>query len=147
VRGIVLDDGAAQDLTHKAFAKAMRSWSRLADEGNTFAWLHSIAVNIAISYWRRHRLARMLSSRLLVRGEGVVEDKSLVAAVMRRLTPQSRAVVVLHYYHRFSQEEIATMLNLPPGTVASRLAMAMQIMHRHAAVFGAPFEGQPRLSR
>lgn len=147
MRGIVLDDGAAQDLTDKAFEKAMRTWSRLADKGNALAWLHRIAVNIAISYWRRHRLARMLTPRLFVRGEGEVEDKSLVAAVMRPLTPQLRAVVVLHYYQRFTREEIATMLNIPPGTVAARLARAMRIMRRHTAVFGDPIEGQPRLSR
>jgi RNA polymerase sigma-70 factor, ECF subfamily len=56
-----------------------------------------------------------------------------------------RAVVVLHYYHQFSREEISRMLNIPLGTVASRLAKAMQIMRRYAAVSGDRFEGQERL--
>jgi RNA polymerase sigma-70 factor, ECF subfamily len=149
VRGIVLDEAAAQDLTHEAFEKAMRAWDRLPDKGNTRAWLHRIAVNTAISHWRRQRLARMLPARLFVPGSGEaydeIEDKSLVGAVMRPLSPHLRAVVVLHYYHQFSREEISRMLNIPLGTVASRLAKAMQIMRRYAAVSGDRFEGQERL--
>jgi RNA polymerase sigma factor (sigma-70 family) len=148
VRGIVLDEAAAQDLTHEAFEKAMRAWDRLPDKANARAWLHRIGVNTAISHWRRQRLARMLPSRLFEPGSGEaydeVEDKSLVGAVMRPLTPQLRAVVVLHYYHQFSREEIAEMLNIPPGTVASRLAKAMQIMRRYAAVSSDRFGGRER---
>jgi RNA polymerase sigma-70 factor (ECF subfamily) len=151
VRGIVLDEATAQDLTHEAFEKAMRAWERLPDKGNSRAWLHRIAVNTAISHWRRQRLARMLPSRLFMPGTAEaydeVEDKSLVGAVMRPLSPQLRAVVVLHYYHQFSREEIARMLRIPLGTVASRLAKAMQIMRRYAAVSGDRFEAQERLNR
>src|SRR2546430_9270497 len=122
----------------------MGAWHRLAARGNVGAWLHRIAVNTAISYWRRQRLARMLPPRLFVPGNAEaydeVEDKSLVGAVMRPLTPQLRAVVILHYYHQFSREEIAQMLSIPPGTVASRLAKAMQIMRRYAAVSGDHFQ-------
>jgi RNA polymerase sigma factor (sigma-70 family) len=150
VRGIVLDPAAAQDLAHEAFEKAMRAWARLPDQGNARAWLHRIAVNTAISYWRRQRLARMLPSRLFVPGSAEaydeVEDKSLVDAVMRPLTPQLRAVIILHYYHQFSREEIAQMLGIPPGTVASRLAKAMQIMRRYAAVSGDQFNNQERVN-
>ena len=150
VRGIVLDEAAAQDLAHEAFEKAMRAWSRLPDKANSKAWLHRIAVNTAISHWRRQRLARLLPSRLFEPGTAEaydeVEDKSLVGAVMRPLTPQLRAVVVLHYYHQFSRDEIAQMLGIPPGTVASRLAKAMQVMRRYAAVSGDRTDSPERLT-
>jgi DNA-directed RNA polymerase specialized sigma24 family protein len=88
-RGIVLDEAAAQDLTHEVFEKAMRAWDRFPDKGNIRAWLHRIAVNTAISYWRHERLGWMLPSRLFMRGNGEayheIEDKSLVGAVMRPL--------------------------------------------------------------
>ncbi|HEX4216383.1 MAG TPA: sigma-70 family RNA polymerase sigma factor [Candidatus Dormibacteraeota bacterium] len=151
VRGIVLDGAAAEDLTHEAFEKAMRAWEKLPDKGNSKAWLHRIAVNTAISHWRRQRLARLLPARLFVPGAGEaydeIEDKSLVGAVMRPLTPQLRAVVVLHYYHEFSRDEIASLLEIPPGTVASRLAKAMQIMRRYAAVSGDRTEAHERLTK
>lgn len=150
VRGIVLDEAAAQDLTHEAFEKAMRAWDRLPDKANAKAWLHRIAVNTAISHWRRQKLARLLPGRLFMPGTGEaydeVEDKSLVGSVMRPLPPQLRAVVVLHYYHQFSREEIAEMLGIPPGTVASRLAKAMQVMRRYAAVSGDRTDIDARLS-
>jgi RNA polymerase sigma-70 factor, ECF subfamily len=150
VRGIVLDEAAAQDVTHEAFEKALRAWDRLPDKGVAKPWLHRIAVNTAISYWRRQKLARMLPAKLFVPGDGEaydgVEDKSLVSVVMRPLKPELRAVVVLHYYHEFSRDEIAEMLEIPPGTVASRLAKAMQIMRRYAAVSGDRSDPEPRLS-
>lgn len=150
VRGIVLDESAAQDLAHEAFEKAMRAWDRLPDKANAKAWLHRIAVNTAISHWRRQKLARLLPARLFMPGTvqayDDVEDKSLVGSVMRPLTPQLRAVVVLHYYHQFSREEISEMLAIPPGTVASRLAKAMQIMRRYAAVSGDRESVDERLS-
>jgi RNA polymerase sigma-70 factor (ECF subfamily) len=150
VRGIVLDEAAAQDLTHQAIEKGMRGWDRLSDRGDARAWLQRIAVDAAISYWRRRPLARLLVSRLFVPGGGEayggVEDRSLVGVVMRPLTPQLRAVVVLHHYHRFSREEIARMLGIPAGTVASRLARAMQVMRRQAAVSGDRTDVARRLS-
>ena len=150
VRGIVLDEAAAQDLTHEAFEKAMRAWERLPDKANAKAWLHRIAVNTAISHWRRQKLARLLPARLFMPGTVQayedVEDKSLVGSVMRPLPPQLRAVVVLHYYHQFSREEISEMLGIPPGTVASRLAKAMQVMRRYAAVSGDRTSVDERLS-
>jgi RNA polymerase sigma factor (sigma-70 family) len=149
VRGIVLDEAAAQDVTHEAFEKAMRAWNRFPDKANARAWLHRIAVNTAISYWRRQKLARLLPTRLFMPGDGQaydgIEDKSLVSVVMRPLKPELRAVVVLHYYHQFSRDEIAEMLGIPPGTVASRLAKAMEIMRRYAAVSGDRTDPEQRL--
>src|SRR5258708_37863563 len=66
VAGVVFDDAAAEDLTQETFERAWRSRASFrggADEVG--AWLYRIAMNTAMSWLRRQRLARLLPMRLL----------------------------------------------------------------------------------
>ena len=58
------------------------------------------------------------------------EARGLCEAALTALSPHLRATVVLHYFHDYSQNEIAKILGIPSGTVASRMAKAMSIMRR-----------------
>jgi RNA polymerase sigma-70 factor (ECF subfamily) len=137
VRAIVLDASEAEDLTQECFAKAYRARTRYKPTAPPGAWLHRIAVNTAISHLRRRRLARLLPTRLYqapddreyVRSEA----RGLLEAALAQLNPQLRAAVVLHYFHDYSRDEIAGILGIPSGTVASRMAKAMSIMRRWMA--------------
>jgi RNA polymerase sigma-70 factor (ECF subfamily) len=62
-----------------------------------------------------------------------VEDKTLAVRALAALSPKLRAVVVLSFYARMTRDEIARVLNVPPGTVASRQSAAMEIMRRALA--------------
>jgi RNA polymerase sigma-70 factor (ECF subfamily) len=59
-----------------------------------------------------------------------VEARSVVEKALLVLSPKLRAAVVLHYYEGFTREEVAGVLGIPPGTVASRIAKAMLLMRR-----------------
>ena len=56
---------------------------------------------------------------------GHVADRDLVDSVMRRLDPQGRAIVVLHYFAGLPLPEVASTLGIPIGTVKSRLHRAL----------------------
>jgi RNA polymerase sigma-70 factor (ECF subfamily) len=56
-----------------------------------------------------------------------------VDAALADLSPRLRAAVVLHYFHDYSRDEIAQILGIPSGTVASRIAKAMVLMRRAMA--------------
>jgi RNA polymerase sigma-70 factor, ECF subfamily len=134
VRAIVLDAHEAEDITQESFAKAYRARTRYRPTAPPGAWLHRIAVNAAISHLRRRRLARLLPMRLYQapddRDYERSEARGLCEAALAQLSPQLRAGVVLHYFHDYSREEIARILGIPSGTVASRMAKAMSIMRR-----------------
>ena len=49
---------------------------------------------------------------------------------MARLSPKVRAAVVLHYFHGYTREEVAEVLGIPSGTVASRIAKGMLLMRQ-----------------
>jgi RNA polymerase sigma-70 factor (ECF subfamily) len=137
IRAMVLNDQEAEDLTQDAFSKAYRARLRYRPTAPPGAWLHRIAVNAAISHLRRQRLARILPMRLYQapdnRDYARSEARSMVELAMADLTPKLRAAVVLHFYHNYSRDEVGTILGIPSGTVASRIAKAMIVMRRRLA--------------
>ncbi len=133
IRGIVLDPAEAEDLAQETFQRAFRCHQR-HDLVNPDALLHRIAVNVAIGHLRRRRLTRLLPFRLFSGGRRSdfdrVEAPSPVTQALAGLSPKLRVVVVLTCYGEMTGEQIADVLQVPPGTVASRLAAAMNHMRR-----------------
>lgn len=134
IAGVVFDDAAAEDLTQETFERAWRSRSSYrGDADEVGAWLYRIAMNAAMSWLRRQRLARLLPMRLFgpdshSGGMERVEDRQLADVALAALSPKLRVVVVLTYYSGLTRQEVALALGVPPGTVASRLALAQQVM-------------------
>src|SRR5918995_357418 len=117
-----LADDAAQDAIQRAFA-ALRRF----DETRPFGpWLKRIAVNRAIDLLRRERRREAEELHPWALGEHPEEELELwaVADAVAQLSEARRLVVVLHYWLELPLEEIAGVLGLPVGTVASRLARA-----------------------
>ena len=98
-------------------------------------WLKRIAYNRAIDELRRRR--RFPDAELNDFASGTALDADLeesareleeaggVAAAVARLSPERRVIVVLHYWLDCTREEMAEILDLPVGTVASRLGRAL----------------------
>lgn len=137
IRAMVLDQAEAEDLTQDCFARAYRARGSYRPDAPPAAWLHRIAVNTAISHLRRRRLAKFLPLKVEQSDEDRdldrVETRSLVEEAMVDLSPKLRAAVVLQYFEDRPREEIAAILGVPPGTVASRLANAMTQMRARIA--------------
>src|SRR5467141_2570180 len=134
IRGVVLDAAAAEDLTQETFERAFRARHRYKPTAPPGAWLRRIGVNLAISYLRRQKLARVLPARLYIapdrREYDRAEARDVVTKALTILSPKLRAAVVLHYYDGLTREEIASVLGVPAGTVASRIAKAVAIMRK-----------------
>jgi len=134
VRAMVLSHEEAEDLAQEAFVRAYRARHRFRPTAPAGAWLHRIAVNTAISHLRRQKLARVLPMRLYQTPEdrdySRSEARTVVDSALTELSPKLRAAVHLHFYLGYSREEVAHVLGIPSGTVASRIAKAMTIMRR-----------------
>jgi len=121
-------DDVAQDAFERAFA-ALGRFDRRRPFG---PWLHRIVVNRSLDLLRSER--RLIGSDALERVEGewrdrAGEDRELLAAVTG-LSPQRRVVIVLRYGLGYSPAAIADLLDLPVGTVHSRLARALEDLRR-----------------
>jgi RNA polymerase sigma-70 factor (ECF subfamily) len=130
---LVTRDGAgAEDVAQEAFVAAMRALDRF-DRRRPFApWLHRIVVNRAIDWTR----ARAVRAEVAEGGEPVALDEPGAAtrpsedvlAALAALAPEQRAVVVLRHLLDYGPGEIATILDLPRGTVNSRLRRALDAL-------------------
>jgi len=120
----------ADDIAQDAFERAFSSLARF-DESRPFgAWLHRIVVNRALDLLRAERRlvgGDAASRRELVDGGWIAHaaDRALLEAVAA-LPLARRVVVVLRFGIGMTPQQIASTLELPVGTVNSRLARALE---------------------
>ena len=118
---VVHDAAAAEDIAQEAFLAAVRALDRFDRRRPFGPWLHRIVVNRAIDWSRRRSLRGEVELHdATAEGDGPDVGSDTVAA-MRRLSPEHRAVIVLRHLLGYTPGEIARMLDLPRGTVNSRL--------------------------
>ncbi|MBK5220194.1 MAG: RNA polymerase sigma factor [Thermoleophilia bacterium] len=124
---IVHDAAVAEDVAQDAFLAAVGALDRF-DRRRPFApWLHRIVANRAIDWARREALRRRVDGagereQLARPPEGLGED---VMEALAELPAEQRAAIVLRYLLDYTPGEIAGMLDLPRGTVNSRLRRAL----------------------
>jgi RNA polymerase sigma-70 factor, ECF subfamily len=128
---VTADRALADDAGQEAFVKAFAALDRFDESQPLAPWLKRIAINAAVDSLRRSRrleVARDEESAFhaWALGESAEEDlrRWAVADAVAALGAGKRVVVVLHYWLDLPLEEIAGVLGLPIGTVASRLARA-----------------------
>jgi len=117
---VVHDSAAAEDIAQEAFLAAVRALDRF-DRGRPFGpWLHRIAINRAIDWARARSLRAESEMHEVAAPDAAVQDDSLLGE-LAALEPEQRAVIVLRYLLEYTPGEIAELLELPRGTVNSRL--------------------------
>ena len=123
---VVHDAAAAEDIAQEAFLSAVRSLDRFDRRRPFGPWLHRIVVNRAIDWTRARTLRREVGDEALMTtaAPAASAPRALsegIAGALAELTPEHRAVIVLRYLLEYSPGEIAELLDLPRGTVNSRL--------------------------
>jgi RNA polymerase sigma-70 factor (ECF subfamily) len=120
----------AEDLTQEAFCKAQLCYSQLRDAGRAKAWLFSILRNEYLHRVRANGNHREVSL------EGVGDlaepasdpppeiDSERLQQALLELPETFRTPIILYYFEDFSYRDIAEQMDLPLGTVMSRLARA-----------------------
>jgi RNA polymerase sigma-70 factor, ECF subfamily len=137
---IAHDRAAAEDIAQEAFLAALRALPRFDRSRPLRPWLHRIVVNRAIDWARARRLRREVDVEALpeVAAPPARDDLGLGAlgVALARLSPEHRAVVVMRYLLELTPGEIAAALDLPRGTVNSRLRRGLDAL-------GAVLEAEP----
>ena len=125
---VVHDAALAEDIAQEAFLAAIRNLDRFDRRRPFGPWLHRIVVNRAIDAAR----ARALRGELeLHEGAAAAElerpDRAVLEA-LAGLPPDQRGLVVLRHLLGYTPGEIAGLLDLPRGTVNSRLRRGLDAM-------------------
>lgn len=122
---VALDDGP--DAAQETLVIVFRELRRLRDPDALAGWVRTIATREAIRVARRRSSARTTSlehTRALPAQNWNAYTSIEIRSVLATLTPEHRAVLLLHAYEGLPESEIAELVGIPPGTVKSRLSRA-----------------------
>ena len=122
------DAAAAEDIAQESFLAAIRALDRFDRRRPFGPWLHRIAVNRAIDWTRARRLRSEVELGEAVPAPSDERRDDDVLAALAKLSPEHRAVIVMRYLLEFTPGEIAEALDLPRGTVNSRLRRGLDTM-------------------
>jgi len=131
---IAHDAAAAEDIAQDSFLAAVDALDRF-DRRRPFApWLHRIVVNRALDWSRREALRRRVDGADSVFRPlpPPAEIGGEMMAALKELPAEQRAVVVLRHLLEYTPGEIARMLDLPRGTVNSRLRRGLDRLRETA---------------
>jgi RNA polymerase sigma-70 factor, ECF subfamily len=122
------DAAAAEDIAQEGFLAAIRNLDRFDRRRPFGPWLHRIVVNRAIDWTRARKLRREVELGDYLPAPPAPELDGSALGRIAELSPEHRAVVVLRYVLDYTPGEIAELLDLPRGTVNSRLRRGLDHM-------------------
>ncbi len=139
----------AEDLVQDTFIRVLKSIKRYTHQGSFSTWLYRIAVNLCKDHLKRKRLPMVSLHDYYTTGSGekiyvqdrVADEKArtddslkaeereeLVRRLLAGLPEEQRIVILLKEYQELTFREIAEVLEVPEGTVKSRLYHALKAM-------------------
>ncbi len=131
------DPDAAADATQETWIAIVRGIGRLDDPASFRAWAYRIAANKCADWIRKNQRRHELSERITIESDGRVvesaeaelekqDDISQLRIALRKLPRDRRIILTLKYLDEMSTREISKALNIPQGTVKSRLYHARE---------------------
>jgi RNA polymerase sigma-70 factor (ECF subfamily) len=140
-RALTADPTEAEDLTQDAFIRAFRAIGRFRGDSSFKTWMHRIAVNVIHTHLaaRARQRARYVDEpaenrggleangpAAISEGEAGAVQRIVIERALAMLPPDLRTVVTLRDVQGLEYREIATLLDIPIGTVESRIFRARQ---------------------
>lgn len=131
------DRDAASDALQESWMAIVRGIGRLDDPSSFRAWAYRIVANKCADWIRKNKRRRDLTEQMTIESEGLVvesaevelekqDDISQVRSALRKLPGDRQIILTLKYVDEMSTREISKALNIPQGTVKSRLYHARE---------------------
>jgi RNA polymerase sigma-70 factor (ECF subfamily) len=127
----------AEDALQEVFVQVYRSIHRYDPSKGAFTtWLHRVTMNHCLNCRQRGRLRRWFGGQTTATTATAPSPEEQLAneAVrqsLQHLNDKHRTIIVLRYYHELSYLDIAQILDIPLGTMKSRLNQALQTLRKH----------------
>jgi len=135
---VTADRDAAEEAVQEAFGRLWKQWESLASYDRPEAWVRRVAINLAISRWRRVRRLRPLGERP---GAAREDDGALrhdVQRALRTLPVRQRHALLLHHVVGLPVADVAREMGAPEGTVKSWLFRGREALQRSLGIEEAP---------
>ncbi|MFE6138175.1 sigma-70 family RNA polymerase sigma factor [Bacillus sp. NPDC057893] len=140
------------DIVNEVYIKMWKSVTNYDMNRSFRFWLHGLVVKQVQDWrrksWRRFRIFEKKKmyeqDRSYIMDEGILhkETRSELVEVVQKLSYKHREVVIMRYFHEYSLDEIAALLQIPVGTVKSRLHTALKRLRTEMEHMPAIREGE-----
>lgn len=140
VSRVVLDEDEAEDLVQDCFISYwQKGWLYNPEKGRLFTWMLNLARNKAIDIYRSKSFKNNRRNIDLDTNHDAVDntvyllnnyDTLGLKAMVEQLVPNQSIVIQLFYFEGYTQAEIAEILNMPLGTVKTRIRYALENLRR-----------------
>lgn len=133
-QSLTLDDGSAEDLVHDAMLRALQSKTVPQRVDDMRPWAFRVVKNLFLDVRRRHKVRAEYAraARDLSAGSGHAIADPVEALIVRqaydRLSPRDREVICLIDILGLTYAEASSVMEVPPGTVMSRISRARRAM-------------------
>lgn len=138
---IIPNEETANDVLQEVFITVWKNIDKYdAQKGRLFTWLHNVTRNAAINKTRSKNYKSSLKNDSINNYVNVIDEKASyqqninsigLRKAVSLLKEEFKSVLVLAYFNGFTQEEIAKTLNIPLGTVKTRLRCAVLELKKH----------------
>jgi len=135
---VTADAGAAEEAVQEAFGRLWARWDTVATYDRPEAWVRRVAINIAISRWRRMRRLMPLGRAARAAHEDDAVTRPDVQRALRSLPVRQRQALLLHHVVGLPVASVAAEMRVPEGTVKSWLARGRQSLQRMLDIEEAP---------
>jgi RNA polymerase sigma-70 factor (ECF subfamily) len=138
VYGLSGSRAAAEDVAQEAFLRAHRDWGRVESMVSPEGWVRRVAINLAMSRWRRLKAEASALTKLAPPISFVPPDDQFSPfwEEVRRLPARQAQAVTLHYVEDMSVGEIASVLQVAEGTVKALLSQGRERLRRQLTAKG-----------
>jgi RNA polymerase sigma factor (sigma-70 family) len=136
----------AEDLTQETFYFAIKNFSQLRDRDKAKNWLFSILRNLFLKDLEKNKkridiefdsVSNTISGKVNIEEEHLkAEVARYLRAALNKLDNRLKAPIEMFYFEKLSYKEIAKSLNLPIGTVMSRIARGKVYIRRELSRTG-----------
>lgn len=129
--GIVRSEWDARDICQETFIKVFSSLNKLKDTSKVKQWMNRILINKCNDYFRKNK--RVAASNYIeVKSFSGVEnvEKIDLLKAMLTLKEETRVVLTLRYFQELPLKEIADILDIPVGTVKSRIFNGLKLLRK-----------------
>lgn len=140
ILSLVREPSLAEDILQEVFLRIYRKLRWLREPWAFRSWVYRIATREAFRHLKRERaMAEQLTDedalRTIAAEPPALTDfgpelTGQLPQMIEKLSPASRAVIVLYYLHEMSLDETAAILDIPTGTVKSRLSYGLERLRR-----------------
>ena len=155
---VTMDSSAAQDLAQETMMKAVIKIGQFDGRATFSSWLISVATRVYLDSLRRkkrewkwlekekRRLVEPSSASLRWKLEAAGGEWSDVLDALSRMSEETRMPVILKHYYGYSQREIADMMDIPEGTVKSRIHTGLHDLRKELTHFEPERKSEKRAS-